>query len=54
MSLAVPEPTTVTRETVDWRGRLYRFYNSQVFVAFLFLLVPVLLLTALKNLSRLL
>ena len=48
MSLAVREPTTVTQETVDWRGRLYRFYNSQVFVAFLFLLVPVLLLTALK------
>ena len=35
-------------ETLDWRGRLYRFYNSQAFVAFLFLLVPVLLLTALK------
>ena len=35
-------------ETLDWRVRLYRFYNSQAFVAFLFLLVPVLLLTALK------
>ncbi len=35
-------------EAPDWRARLYRFYNSQAFVAFLFLLVPVLLLTALK------
>ncbi|MYD09768.1 MAG: sugar ABC transporter permease [Chloroflexi bacterium] len=34
--------------SVDWRGRFYRFYNSQAFVAFLFLLVPVLLLAALK------
>ena len=48
MSLAVRDPATVAPETVDWRGRLYRFYNSQAFVAFLFLLVPVLLLTALK------
>ncbi len=31
-----------------WRARLYRLFNSQAFVAFLFLLVPVLLLTALK------
>ena len=48
MSLAVRDPATIVQETVDWRGRLYRFYNSQAFVAFLFLLVPVLLLTALK------
>ena len=48
MSLAVRDPATIVQETVDWRGRLYRFYNSQALVAFLFLLVPVLLLTALK------
>lgn len=35
-------------ESVDWRQRLYMLMNSQAFVAFLFLLIPVLLLAALK------
>lgn len=48
MSLAVPKRLAMKGAEGDWRGRLYRFYNSQAFVAFLFLLVPVLLLTALK------
>ena len=34
MSLAVRDPATIVQETVDWRGRLYRFYNSQAFVRF--------------------
>ena len=48
MSLAVPKRLAMKGEGVDWRRRLYHFYNSQAFVAFLFLLVPVLLLAALK------
>ena len=33
---------------MNWRDRLYRLTNSQAFVAFLFLLIPVLLLALLK------
>ena len=48
MSLAVERGGIAQEDLIDWRQRLYRFYNSQAFVAVLFLLVPVLLLTALK------
>jgi len=48
MNHAVGKATVAVAGSVDWRNRLYRFYNSQAFVAFLFLLVPVLLLAALK------
>ena len=48
MSVAVSKSSVASVEPVDWRGRLYHFYNSQAFVAFLFLLAPVLLLAALK------
>lgn len=48
MNLAVSKRVDWEGERSDWRARLYRFTNSQAFVAFLFLLVPVLLLAALK------
>ena len=48
MSMAVERGGIAQEDLIDWRQRLYRFYNSQAFVAVLFLLVPVLLLTALK------
>ena len=48
MNHALQKTSFVDAADADWRGRLYRFYNSQAFVAFLFLLVPVLLLAALK------
>ena len=48
MGLAVEKGGIAQEDLIDWRQRLYRFYNSQAFVAVLFLLVPVLLLTALK------
>ena len=48
MSLAVEKGGIAQEDLIDWRQRLYRFYNSQAFVAVLFLLVPVVLLTALK------
>ena len=48
MSLAVERGGISQEYLIDWRQRLYRFYNSQAFVAVLFLLLPVLLLTALK------
>ncbi len=48
MSLAVERGGIAQDDLIDWRQRLYRFYNSQAFVAVLFLLLPVLLLTALK------
>lgn len=48
MSLAVERGGIAQEYLIDWRQRLYRFYNSQAFVAVLFLLLPVLLLTALK------
>ncbi len=48
MNHAVGKATVAVASPVDWRDRLYRFYNSQAFVAFLFLIVPVLLLAALK------
>ena len=41
MTLALPQ-------SGGWRERLYRITNSQAFVAFLFLAIPVLLLAALK------
>ena len=43
MTLARPGPAPL-----DWRQRLYHIANSQAFVAFLFLLVPVVILAALK------
>ena len=48
MSQALGKPAFAIADAPDWRERLYRFTNSQAFVAFLFLLVPVLLLAALK------
>lgn len=48
MSLAVEKSALAQQDALDWRQRLYRFYNSQAFVAVLFLVIPVLLLTALK------
>lgn len=48
MSLAVERGGIAQEYLIDWRQRLYRLYNSQAFVAVLFLLLPVLLLTALK------
>ncbi len=48
MNMAMANSSNARAETLDWRSRFYRFYNSQAFVAFLFLLLPVLLLIALK------
>ncbi len=48
MNHALQKPALAQAEALDWRGRLYRITNSQAFVAFLFLLIPVLLLAALK------
>lgn len=48
MNHALRKPSFATNDEANWRDRLYRFTNSQAFVAFLFLLVPVLLLAALK------
>ncbi len=48
MNHAIREPALARAESIDWRARLYRITNSQAFVAFLFLLVPVILLAALK------
>ncbi len=48
MSLAVKRAESAPRAKAGWQQRIYRIYNSQAFVAFVFLLVPVLLLTALK------
>ena len=48
MNAATQKSAPLHHEAADWRQRLYRLYNSQAFVAFLFLLVPVLLLAALK------
>ena len=48
MNGAMQGATFTQAASVDWRQRLYRVTNSQAFVAFLFLLVPVLLLAALK------
>ena len=48
MSQALGKSSYPLAESLDWRERLYRVTNSQAFVAFLFLLVPVLLLAALK------
>ena len=42
------KPALVQAGALDRRGRLYRLFNSQAFVAFLFLIVPVILLAALK------
>ena len=47
MSVALNRPLASSEE-LDWRARLYRLTNSQAFVALLFLLIPVLLLAALK------
>ena len=48
MTIAVKKQTVSADETLGWRARLYRVTNSQAFVAFLFLLIPVLLLALLK------
>jgi len=48
MNLAGQRPPLAGAPPLDWRQRLYHIANSQAFVAFLFLLVPVLFLTALK------
>ena len=48
MSVALNRSPPADSAPFDWRQRLYRVMNSQAFVAFLFLLVPVALLAALK------
>lgn len=48
MNLAATKPELARRDSAAWQRRLYRVYNSQAFVALLFLSVPVLLLAALK------
>ena len=48
MTVAVNNSTLAANHALGWRDRLYRIANSQAFVAFLFLLVPVLLLALLK------
>ena len=48
MNYAISKSSVGRAAPINWRGRLYRLYNSQAFVAFLFLLLPVLLLAALK------
>ena len=48
MSIAMHKASSSPAAPVEWRQRLYHVTNSQAFVAFLFLLVPVLLLAALK------
>ena len=48
MTVAINKSAVSETQLLDRRSRLYRIYNSQAFVAFLFLLVPVLLLAALK------
>jgi len=48
MNHALQRPSLSSSEPLVWRQRLYRVMNSQAFVAFLFLLVPVALLAALK------
>ncbi len=48
MNMAAQKSAALRPQEADWRQRTYRLFNSQAFVAFLFLLVPVLLLAALK------
>lgn len=48
MNIAFEKSKVSEQETSDWQQRLYRIMNSEAFVAFLFLLIPVLFLTALK------
>ena len=48
MSVALNRSPLTDSAPVDWRQRLYQVMNSQAFFAFLFLLVPVALLAALK------
>ncbi len=48
MNMAAQKSAALHPQEADWRQRTYRLFNSQAFVAFLFLLVPVLLLAALK------
>lgn len=48
MSMVIDKSKASPAETSDWQQRMYRIMNSQSFVAFLFLLIPILLLTALK------
>jgi len=48
MNMAAQKSAALRPQETDWRQRIYRLFNSQAFVAFLFLLVPVLLLAALK------
>lgn len=48
MSATLRKSKAPTHAKLDWKQRAYQIYNSETFVAFLFLLIPVLLLTALK------
>ena len=48
MNSALRPSSAIPAESLNWRDRLYRVTNSQAFVAFLFLLIPVLLLALLK------
>jgi multiple sugar transport system permease protein len=48
MSMVIDKSKVSATETSDWQQSMYRIMNSQAFVAFLFLLIPILLLTALK------
>lgn len=46
--MAIASQSQVTKEQRSFSQRLYRFYNSQTFVAILFLIIPVSLLIILK------
>ena len=48
MNRAYEKSQVSIQETSDWQQRVYRIMNSEAFVAFLFLMIPVLFLTALK------
>jgi multiple sugar transport system permease protein len=48
MNIATRKSKIDIQDPVDWRKRAYKIYNSEAFVAFLFLLIPVILLAALK------
>ena len=48
MSMAIEKSEVSLQKTSDWNQRIYRIMNSQAFVAFLFLLIPLLFFMALK------
>jgi len=46
--MAIEKSEVSLQKTSDWNQRIYRIMNSQAFVAFLFLLIPLLFFMALK------